>query len=270
MDTSKKPFREYLLERMEQELRLRGCSEKTMRSYRYHVTDFLAFADGIRLSRKKDYLLFLLDRGQASSTVRVASAAIDFLALHVLGTQTEKIPLPKKPKRLPRVLTREQLRQMVRLTTNPKHGLMLELFYGSGLRLSELITLRQEDIDTERRLIHVRQGKGKKDRVTIIAKTTLDKLPAFGKGLLLKGRNEGYSYRSIQQAVADAGLRAGIPFHVTPHMLRHSFATHLLEQGTDLRTIQNLLGHSDVRTTQIYTHVSARKLQHIPAPLDEL
>ena len=158
---------------------------------------------------------------------------------------------------------------MAELTANYKHRLVIELLYSSGLRLSELINLRFEDLDFQNSIIYVRCGKGLKDRLTIVSKRVMNKIAAQeGTGPIFSGRKGKYSVKSVQLIVSQASKRAGIPFKVTPHMLRHSFATHLLENGTDIRYIQSLLGHASLRTTQIYTKVAKTVLQQIKSPLD--
>jgi site-specific recombinase XerD len=166
---------------------------------------------------------------------------------------------------------------MIRATRNLTHRLMLMLLYSSGLRVSELVRLRWQDLDAERGLVHVRAGKGRKDRYTLYSKRVealvhLLQRDYSGKDdrWVFQGArpNRHITTRSVQKIVEQAGARVGVSKRVTPHMLRHSFATHLLEAGTDLRYIQDLLGHASTRTTQIYTHVSNRQLSQIRSPLD--
>ena len=159
---------------------------------------------------------------------------------------------------------------------NIKHQCILTLLYSAGLRRSEVIALRISDIDSERMVINIRDGKGNKDRVTLLSYTTLDLLRAYYRlhkpqKYLFEGMGGGkYSPTSIAQLLKKAAKKAGIKKNVTPHMLRHSFATHLLEQGTDLRYILALLGHKSTRTTEIYTHVSTRAINKITNPIDDI
>src|SRR3989344_1306625 len=257
------------MEELTTEMKLRGFSQRTMKSYIYHVNDFLEYCGQYDKCRKKEYILYLISQGKDPNTVRLAAAAIDFYIKKVKKEQPESVELPKRKKRLPDVLTKEQIKAMINALTNIKHQLIIEILYSSGLRLSELIELHVEDINFEDSIIRVRQGKGNKDRLTIISKQTAAKLKAFKKtGRIFEGRNGKYSAKSIQLVLEKAKKKAGIAQKVTPHMLRHSFATHLLEQGVDIRYIQALLGHSRLQTTQIYTHVAKTQLASIQSPLD--
>ena len=163
---------------------------------------------------------------------------------------------------------------MISKTRNLKHKCIISLLYSAGLRRSELLNLKIEDIDSKRMLILVRQAKGNKDRVTLLANSILEDLRAYymewkPKVYLFEGVHGGkYSPQSILKLVKRASEKAGIPKNVTPHMLRHSFATHLLENGTDLRYIQSLLGHNSSRTTEIYTHIATNHFNTIKNPLD--
>jgi site-specific recombinase XerD len=182
---------------------------------------------------------------------------------------------PKREARLPIVLSHEELHRLLGALGNLKHLLIVMISYSAGLRVSEVVRLRTEDVDRDRRMIHVRGGKGGKDRYTVLADTTLPFLDAYHSAgntagwLFPGGRSEAHlTARSVQKVVERAARKAGIGKRVTPHVLRHSFATHLLENGTDIRFIQELLGHASLRTTEIYTHVSSRDLQRIRSPLD--
>ncbi|MBU0467004.1 MAG: tyrosine-type recombinase/integrase [Nanoarchaeota archaeon] len=181
---------------------------------------------------------------------------------------TEEIPVRKKEKTLPRVISAEKIKEIIDATDNLKHKLVLKLLYSSGLRLQELINLKRSDMDFDRGMIHVRRGKGKKDRMTLMSESLkMDLLKyyskeAFKTDYVFEGRNGKYTKKSVQKVLKELGRKVGI--NVTPYMLRHSFATHLLEQGTDIRHIQKLLGHSDLSTTEIYTHVSQASIQRKP------
>ena len=257
------------MERLIEEMKLRGFSVKTIKTYSYHIKDFLEYCQGYDKNKKRDYLLYLIDSGKDVNSVRLASAAIDFYIVNIAKEQPDNIALPKKKKTLPEVLSKEQIKSMINSSENIKHQIIIEILYSSGLRLSELLNLRIEDIDFENNLIRVRQGKGKKDRITIVSKDTAIKVKKYcSQGLIIKGRNGKYSSRSIQSILKKAAIKSGIKQKVTPHMLRHSFATHLLESGVDIRYIQMLLGHSRLQTTQIYTHIANTKLKGIKSPLD--
>lgn len=244
-------------------------SPRTREAYSYHVKDFIDYCGVIDTTKKREYLLYLISRDLAPASVRLASAAIDFLVVNVLKQLPESVPLPKKRKRIPRVLSLTQIKSMIALTQNPKHRLLIGILYSTGLRLNEVRNLCLEDIDPERGMVHVRYGKGAKDRQTIISHEVVSKLPLLvSSGLVFRGRSGPYSPRSVQAIIDAAARRASLPIKVTPHTLRHSFATHLLESGVDIRLIQQLLGHSSLETTGIYLHVTNAALHRIPNPLD--
>ena len=184
------------------------------------------------------------------------------------------IERPRKEKKLPKVLSMQEVRDLIDATNNMKHRCILSLLYSAGLRRSELINLKPLDIDSERMIIKINNAKGKKDRYTLLATATLNDLRIYYKqyrpqGYLIEGRNKAqYSPTSISKIITNAAFTAGIKKNVTPHTLRHSFATHLLENGTDLRYIQILLGHSSTKTTEIYTHVATKNFISIKNPLD--
>ena len=259
----------FKMEKTIEEMKLRGFSPKTIQAYSYHINDFLEYCGNYEKQKKREYMLYLLSKGKDENTVRLAAAAIDFYIRNTLKETPDEVPLPKRKKQLPEVLTKSQIISMINSLINIKHQIAIELLYSSGMRLSELTSLCIEDIDFENNTVKIRQGKGSKDRITIISRNTALKIKNFkAAGRILEGRNGKYSARSIQVIIDKAAKKAGIRQKVTPHMLRHSFATHLLESGVDIRYIQMLLGHSSLRTTQIYTHVASSKLKGIKSPLD--
>jgi integrase/recombinase XerD len=206
-------------------------------------------------------------------------SAIRFLAVHVLRDRSLLLttPRPKRAIQLPAVLSREEVAALLEQVTNTKHRALLMVIYSAGLRVGEAVRLRVEDIDGRRRTIRVRGGKGHKDRYTLLSDRALNVLRQYFKQerpatWLFPGsrRDRHLTIRSVQKIVEAASKRAGILKHVTVHTLRHSFATHLLEAGTSLRHIQELLGHNSPKTTEIYTHVSTAELQRIRSPLDDL
>ena len=189
----------------------------------------------------------------------------------------EDIHRPRPEHRLPNVLSKEEVKAILQALSNVKHRCMLSLIYSCGLRRSELLSLKPADIDSNRNLIHIRLGKGKKDRVVPLSGKVLEMLRAYymtykPKHWLFEGQTAGQPYdeRSLSEVLKKARQRAGITKPVTLHWLRHSYATHLLESGTDLRYIQELLGHKHSKTTEIYTHVSMHSLQKIKSPFDDL
>ena len=182
----------------------------------------------------------------------------------------------RKSHSLPNYLTKEEVRKLIAKVENIKHRCIIKLLYGSGLRLSELLHLKVSDIDSKSMIIHIRKSKGNKDRVVMLSNSLLQELRIYFKkhkpnDFLFEGQTGGiYSAKSVQMIVKKAASKAGIKKQVTPHTLRHSFATHLLESGTDVRFIQELLGHNSIKTTEIYTHITNISKSKIKSPLDSL
>ena len=204
----------------------------------------------------------------------LAIAALKFYYTEILEKDFTKIKAPKKEKTLPEVLTKEEIKILIANTQTKKSKLILSMLYSSGLRVSELVNLRPENLKFEENLGWVRKGKGSKDRVFIfsekIAKDIQNYLKKRPNNNFIFSKEKPLTTRNIQKIVKNARLRASLSKKVTPHTLRHSFATHLLEAGTDIRLIQSLLGHASLNTTQIYTHVSTEQLKKVENPLDKL
>ncbi|MEQ1858211.1 MAG: site-specific tyrosine recombinase/integron integrase, partial [Longimicrobiales bacterium] len=271
------------LERLREEMTLRGLSPRTRKIYLAHVRYFLDWAGersaDTTAQKAREYLVHLVEeRGASRSFHTQAVSALKLLFERVLADRTlaEGIPRPKVEHRLPSVLTKDETLGLLDAIRNPKHRALVMMLYSSGLRVGEVVRLCREDLDVGHGLVRVRHGKGAKDRMTLLSKRALLVVEAYvqafqPEGWLFPGdRPERHlTARSVQRVVHDAARRAGITKRVSPHTLRHSFATHLLEGGTDLRYIQELLGHSSSRTTQIYTHVTATRLSAIKSPLDE-
>ncbi|NNK80547.1 MAG: site-specific integrase [Flavobacteriales bacterium] len=223
------------------------------------------------------YLQGLIRQGVSDSLVNQSLNAIKFYYEKVKGMPGRFYDLerPRKRQALPKVVAAEDIMCMLQNCANLKHKCIIALLYSAGLRRSELINLRIEDIDSKRMLIRINSAKGRKDRYTILSPMILEMLRSYFKKyrpqtFLFEGEYGGaYSPTSIVKLVRTAGVRAGIQQRVTPHMLRHSFATHLLEQGNDLRQIQILLGHNSTKTTEIYTHVADSTLKMVKSPLDK-
>lgn len=191
--------------------------------------------------------------------------------------EIEKIHRPGKIKKLPNVLCKEEVKRLLNALVDLKHRTMLSLIYSCGLRSSELLHLTISDVDAKRNLLLIRQAKGFKDRVVPLSNKTIQLLQEYylaykPKHYLFEGQypNSPYDQRSLQQVMKSSVAKAGIQKPATLHWLRHSYATHLLESGTDLRYIQTILGHSSSKTTEIYTHVSTRNIQNITSPFDDL
>jgi integrase/recombinase XerD len=259
-------------------------SEKTIKTYSNSFEEFINYfhkheINGINESMIVSFLRHLVtERKVSSSYQNQAINAIKFYYERVLGGQRKFyfIERPITEKALPVVLNKEEVISILNATENQKHKAMLMLAYSSGLRVSELLNLKIKDIDSERMQLRVSQAKGKKDRYTVLSRKALDMLRVYfrnyhPKEWLFEGVDGGqYSMRSIQAVMQYACKRAGILKKVSMHTLRHSFATHLLESGTDLRYIQSLLGHSSSKTTEIYTHVTTKGFSQIISPLDNL
>jgi len=271
------------LKELHELMSLRGFTHKTKKTYSYCVSKYLQFIVKSKLSptniSAKQYLLYLNSKKYDTNTIRLSSAAILFFLKEILKQNVSfiEIPKPKKKKLLPKVLSKEEIKLMINSTKNKKHKLIISLLYSSGLRLSELQNLKRENIDPNRNVIFVKQGKGKKDRITILSQKIKTEIldyicnSTYKSKYLIEGRQgRKYSSESIQKVIKLAGEKAKISRTITPHMLRHSFATHLLEDGVDIRYIQRLLGHQNLETTTIYTQVANNKLENIVSPLDKL
>ena len=274
-----------LLDVLVRELRLRNYSHRTVKAYRSCVRTFIGhFAPKhprqLRDEEIREYLVHLLtDRKLTGGTVNQVYNALQFLyrELYKRPFMFRDLPRPKKERRLPNVLDESEALRLFGAVENLKHRTILMLTYGSGLRVGEVVSLRVEDLDVIRRLIHVRGGKGKKDRFTLLPESMIPIIHQYGAAygivdsgwLFPGGREESHiSERSIQSVFEKVVLKAGIQKHVTMHSLRHSFATSLLQRGQDLEFIRKLLGHESIKTTQIYTHLTATDLAKIRSPID--
>ena len=265
------------LEKLSERCRLKGFSPQTIKSYSFHVSNFLDFLDKSRLNLNNEGVKrYLLSQEKARNTIRLKHMSIRFFFLEVLNTplKLEEIPLMKREKTLPKVISKEKIRLIIDSCGNLKHKLIIKFLYSSGLRLSELLNLKRKDLDFDTNLILIRKGKGAKDRMTLLSPNIKDDLlkyysiSEFNTEYIFEGKNGKYSKKSVQKILERLGNKIGLKIH--PHMLRHSFATHLLEQGTDIRHIQRLLGHSSFSTTEIYAHVANKDLKNIKSPLDNI
>jgi len=258
-------------------------SKNTISTYKSLLTYFFKHFKGIdpeEITKEEilNYMVYLVERGYSSSLQNQTINAIKFFYERILGYPREyyHIDRPRAERKLPVVLSREEVKQILTQVRNIKHKCLLMLVYSAGLRIGEALDLIHTDIDSKRMLIHIRSAKGNKDRYVTLSPHLLDLLRDYYKAYkprkwLFEGPNGGqYSYRSSACIFNRAVQKAGIRKHVTLHTLRHSYATHLLEDGTDLRVIQVLLGHNSSKTTEIYTHVSKVFLQKVKSPLDNL
>lgn len=273
----------YVPETYLEKLEFKRYSINTARTYISCFEKFMnAFPDSelIEISEEdiQAYLNKLAHKGVSSSQLNQTINSIKFYYELILQMPNRfySIERPFKEQRLPKVLSKQEVKQIIDACQNIKHKCILSLLYSSGLRRQELLNLRVKDIDSNRMMISIYQGKGKKDRLTILSPMVLKDLRQYFKewyptNYLFEGaKGKQYSTTSVKKILTNAALKAKIGRHVTPHMLRHSFATHLLENGTDLRYIQRIMGHNSSKTTEIYTHVSNEHLNKIQSPFDSL
>ena len=264
-----------------QKLELKRYALNTAQVYVSHFEKYLnhfypKFINDLNENDIRTYLTHLIKQGYSDSSLNQAVNAIKFYYELVLGMPNRfyHIERPRKKQTLPKVISKAEAIALINATRNIKHRCIAELLYSAGLRRSEVINLKPTDIDSKRMLILIRNAKGGKDRQTLLGNTLLADLRAYykkytPKEYLFEGQRGGpYSGTSIVKLITAAGKKAGVSVRVTPHMLRHSFATHLLEAGVDLRYIQVLLGHSSSKTTEIYTHVAVNQLSVIKNLLD--
>ena len=263
-------------------LKQKGYSPKTLKSYTGHLERFLIYSRGeVDKSSINEYILYLLEEKQSSHSY--ANQSINAIKNYVrlIGKSQEividSIMRPKKEHKLPKVMSKEEVKKVIDITHNTKHKTMLMLAYSCGLRVSELASMKLKNIDSSRMVVIIEQGKGRKDRVASLSEKMLQQLRQYyveykPDTWLFEGsdRKRHISTRTVQ-TVFNNGVRAvGIKKNLSFHSLRHSYATHMLEAGVDLRFIQELLGHRSSKTTEIYTHVSVQSLGKIANPLDQL
>lgn len=273
-----------IIDLFKKQLTIENYSEQTVRNYLSALKLFLEYIETCKLvevtdKEIRDYLYFCKSEKKYSfSSMKQVVAAIRYLYLKVFNK-----PVPKalnielrKPSNLPVVLSTEEVLKILDSTNNLKHKTTLLLIYSAGLRLGELLELKIGDVDSEAMRIHIRRGKGKKDRYVMLSENVLFVLREYyreykPKEYIIEGQSGGvYSPKSVQSVFKRALQKAGIKKKATVHSLRHSFATHLLDDGTDIRYIQELLGHKRLETTHIYTHVSSHSINKIKSPADKL
>lgn len=264
-----------LLDKLEEELKLRNFSKKTIKSYLFAVKHFLDYSKGKELNEEifRSYIIKNLETQEPSSVSHNISI-ISFFFEKILKKKIN-LPHPKRNKKIPEILTPEEAGKLITSTSNIKHKLILQILYGCGLRVSEVINLKKKDFNFEENLIHIRLAKGRKDRFVKIPISIKENLKSYSKlnneyVFFPSSRTGKLTTATIQKIVKSSSKKAGIKKNISPHTLRHSFATHLLEQGIDIKIIQKLLGHSDIKTTQIYLQVSNQLIKNIKSPLDNL
>jgi len=277
----------HVLPAMEQMLKLKAYSKSTIKTYLNEVAHLLRLlgnysADDLNDSDLKRYFAYCFEKlGLSENTLHSRINALKFYYEQVLHRERFfwDIPRPKKPFQLPKLLNEEELARLFTALPNKKHKAMLFTVYSAGLRVSEVVNLKLEDIDSKRMQIHVRKAKGKKDRYVNLSPILLDILRNYAKTYnprprvyLFESEQTGGQYpsRTVQQIFSNAKRRAQIRKDVGIHSLRHSFATHLLDKGTDIKYIKDLLGHFSIKTTELYLHVSKRQLVNIESPFDDL
>jgi len=273
-----------IADKFKKQIHIENYSEQTIKNYLSVLKLFLEWVEKLKVEKItnteiQDYLYYCKkEKNYSYSTMKQVIATISFLYSRVFNK-----PIPsaldiklRKPTQLPTVLSVKDISKILTVSTNLKHKTILILIYSGGLRLGELINLKIGDIDSESMRIHIRKAKGKKDRYIMLSENVLILLREYykaykPKNFIIEGRDGGkYSPQSVQSVFKKALQKSGIRKKATVHTLRHSFATHLLDDGTDIRYIQELLGHKRLETTQIYTHVSSYSINKIKSPADKL
>ncbi len=271
-----------LLTEIKQELIVEGYSSKTLKMYLIYAKEFFSFIKKpVTTIEKKDVVNYLASKKEAgcsNATLSLIHASLEYvLSKHLKLKVLEEIKIPKKAKTLPKVLTKEEIRLLFENTKFGRNRLMLQFMYGSGCRVSEVVNLKVEEINLKEKTATIRGGKGNKDRMIILSKDWctgikkyLSKKKIQSEFVFSKKNGKKITTDAIQRIVRKSAKKAGINKHVTPHSLRHSYATHLLEAGTNIRYIQSLLGHASLNTTQVYTNVANEQLKKVVSPLDKL
>lgn len=260
------------------ELKLRNYSRKTIKSYLICLTDYFRYVRDIErnpdIDLIKKYLLDKQSKGKAPQTINLYLNAIKYFYREIMKSPgTIDLKFAKASKKLPIVLSRAEIAKIINSIENKKHKLLISLSYGAGLRVSEVINLSVKDVNLDELVIHIKGAKGNKDRITIFPEKlkkdlkTLIGIRGNNDYLFLSERGRGLSERTAQKVFENALKKSGIKKDATFHSLRHSFATHLLENGVDVRYVQELLGHQNIRTTQLYTKVTNPSIKNIKSPL---
>lgn len=270
------------LEKLETEMRLRGFSDRTVEMYKFYNKKFLEFVNKEPLLVTEDDIKSFIakkmsDEQMEAKSIVLIRASLKFFYDELLKKNIVTLKAPKVSKKLPVVLTKDEIKKLFDSIENKKHKLVLKLLYSSGMRLSELTNIKVGDLDFEEKIGWVRHGKGGKDRMIILSNNLVEELKNYiqknnknENDYLFSGRNGKMSSRAVQKIVEVAVEKAGLTKKISPHTLRHTFATHLLESGENIRKIQILLGHSQLSTTQLYLDVSPEELKKTKNPLDNL
>ncbi len=267
-----------ILDKTDRTLRLRNYSPKTRQAYLLYIKEFIRFTKENEIGNKQEaieeFLLNKHKRKQSPQTINLALNAVKFLYNEVLKINLKtNFKFAKRSQKLPIVLSRAEIKKIIKATNNAKYRLMISLGYACGLRVSEVTNLRVSDLDIDQLVIHIKNAKGKKDRISVLPEKLQKDLRNFVAGkdnhdsVFDSNRGGKLTTTSLQKMFRQSLAKTNIKKPATFHSLRHSFATHLLENGTDVRYVQELLGHANIRTTQIYTQVTNPKLRNIRSPL---
>lgn len=263
------------LEKFKRHMRIRNYSRKTIQTYsRYLTAYFDHCSQNPELSRHERILTFLDSYSLKTASKALVSAAIKYFYRHIVPWDFKTVfSKTKNPKRLPPVLSKSEILKILETISNQKHRLMISMIYGSGLRVSEVVNLKVKDIYLNEKRVYIHRSKNQKDRYTLLSKKLIDALTEMIKDrsknefLFTTNQNVKYTIRTIQTIFTKALQKSNLKKHATCHTLRHSFATTLLESGVDVRVIQNLMGHKDIKTTMIYTHITDQILKNLESPL---
>ncbi|MFH1240672.1 MAG: site-specific tyrosine recombinase/integron integrase [Candidatus Diapherotrites archaeon] len=264
------------------ELTITGYSKRTLIMYQLYVKEFLEFTnkpvDDLSRNDIVNFLAHKKENNTSNATLALVYSSLKFFTHSFLKKKImEDIKSPKRAKKLPSVLTQKEVKDLIKASKAKRDRLIVEFLYSSGCRVSECVKLKVNDLEVKERIAQVRGGKGNKDRIIILSTEWLKHLKQYLKNkkhesdfVFSKKNGKPLSVDTIQRIIKTTSEKAGIQKHVTPHTLRHSYATHLLESGESIRKIQELLGHTNLSTTQIYTSVSTEQLKKVQSPLDKL
>ncbi|MPS72666.1 MAG: recombinase [Chryseobacterium sp.] len=265
-------------------LRMQRYADRSIKTYTFHLTYFLKVSskhkpEDITQKQLEDFIIWLVEKkkiGQSYQKAMIATITKFYKEIFQRQINLKHLYPKRKEHQLPKFLTKEEVKKILDITENIKHKAILTTIYSCGLRLSEVLELKISDIKTRENVLLVRRAKGKKDRVVMLSPLLLELLRTYYKtykpqNYLFEGQDgERYSERSVQQILKNAINKASIISPASVHTLRHSYATHLLENGTDIRIIKELLGHNNIKTTEIYTHITDVSRAKIKSPLDLL
>ena len=268
-----------MFEPMIEEMKLRNYSPKTIKLYLLHNQHFLRSCrknpQAITEKDIRQYLLELIGKQLSSSAINLAHNALNFYYMQIMKRRFT-IPFQKREQRILREATIEEIRQILAVTKNQKHHLLISLLYAAGVRVSEAVRVKLEDLNFEKKLLLVRQGKGKKDRYTILSDTVIEEIKnylsqrLYSSQYLFASRDSHICEKTAEEILTQAKHKAGLSKNITPHTLRRSFATHHINQNTRLEFIQSMMGHNDIRTTRGYQYITPTHLESVSSPHDFL